>query len=116
MIEWSRKYKKLDYLSLSNEEFGLKEYFSTLNLDQARIKFRERAKCLKTCKMHFPSDWLNIKTMFQCRNCDEIDSGAGHWITCPGFQHLRKSRNLEDMSQLVTYYQEIIRIRDENET
>ena len=65
LIEWSRSYKKLDYLSLANEEFGLKEYFTILGLDQARLKFRERAKCIKTCKVHFPSDWRNIK---QCLN------------------------------------------------
>ena len=113
MIEWSRKYKKLDYLSLSNEEAGLKEYFSALSLEQARIKFRERAQCLKTCKTHYPSDWSNIKSMFKCLHCDEIDAGASHWITCQGYQHLRQSKDLEDTAQLVGYYQDIIKLRDE---
>ena len=115
LIEWCQKYKKLDQLSLSIEEFGLKDYFSILSLDQARVKFRERAKCLRTCKLHYPSDWLNIKTMFKCRHCEDIDSGDGHWKTCSGYKHLRDNKNLDDISQLISYYQEVIKMRDEDE-
>ena len=115
LVEWCQKYKKLDHLSLSIEEFGMKEYFSILSLDQARVKFRERAKCLKTCKLHYPSDWLNIKTMFKCRHCDDVDSGDGHWKICMGYKHLREDRNLDDIFQLINYYQDVIRMRDEDE-
>ena len=115
MIDWAKKYKKLDYLSLCNEDFGLKTYFSVLSLDQAKVKFRERAKCLKTCKLQFPSDWSNIKSMFKCYHCDDIVSGANHWKTCRGYNHLRLNRDLEDLPQLISYYQEIIKMRDEDD-
>ena len=116
LIEWSRRYKKLDYLSLSNEEFGLKEYFLVLDLDHARLRFRERAQCLRTCKVQFPSNWKNIQMMFQCTHCDEIDSGSSHWRTCSGYTFLRKDKDLDDLHQLITYYQEIIKLRDEEES
>ena len=38
------KYKKLDYNSLVDEKFEVKDYFKSLRLSNARLKFRIRAK------------------------------------------------------------------------
>ena len=114
ILKNAQKYKKIDYLELAEEEYGIKEYFSELNLAEARLKFRVRAKCVKTCKMHFPSDKQNIRTMFICpeNKCSFVDS-LSHWSLCESYAHLRQSRDLSDDSQLLGYYQEIINLRIE---
>ena len=43
LIDWSRKYKKLDILSLECENFKFKDYFNKLNLAESRLKFRLRS-------------------------------------------------------------------------
>ena len=45
LLESTKKYKKLDYASLSCEEPRMREYFLELNLTGARIKFKERSSC-----------------------------------------------------------------------
>ena len=82
IIERSKHYKKLDYLSLSCEEYERKPYLNKLSLAQARLKFAERAKTMKFCRTHYPSDKANIKASFQCYNgCPNIDNLL-HWRTC----------------------------------
>ena len=92
IIEWSKKYKKLDYLSLGCEDYERKSYLYKLSLAQARIKFRERSKTMNTCRTQFPSDVRNFKAKFECFHCDNIDT-LNHWRTCEAYSHLRQSKN-----------------------
>ena len=111
IIENSRKYKKLNYISMACEEYGLKGYFSNLNLQDSRLKFRERSKCLPTCQTDYPSDKDNIRAAFKCYDCDEIDSGSLQWQSCSGYEHLKKNRNLESDEDLCGFYRDIIKLR-----
>ena len=113
ILENSKKYKKLDYMSMACEEYGLKDYFNCLNLTDSRIKFRERSKCMTSCRTDYPSDQGNIKAMFQCFHCDEIDSVGLHWKLCPGYAHLRENRNLQLDTDLCGYYRDIINLREQ---
>lgn len=114
LLEMAKSYKKIEYSSLQLEEHGIKDYFSYLNLNQARIKFRERANCMKTCKRHFSSDKFNIKTMFSCESCSSDDykiasvDVLSQWRVCSSYRIFRKSRDLSKDSDLVAYYQDII--------
>ena len=112
LIEDARNYKKIDYLSMACEDYEMKEYFTTLDLNRARIKFRERAKCMKTCMTHFSSDQNYLKAMFECINCSEgkIDT-LSHWRECTSFSKFRQHRNLDSDRNLVDYYQDIIQMR-----
>ena len=114
IVENSRKYKKIDHISMACEEFGIKEYFSNLNLHDSRLKFRERSKCLPSCRIDYPSDKDNIKAAFKCYDCDEIDSGSLHWQSCSGYEHLRRNRNLQSDVELCGYYRDIIKLRGQN--
>ena len=110
-IENARTYKKIDHLSLSVEEQGMKSYFSDLNLRQARIKFRERASRMKECKRHYSSDHNNIKSMFLCPcNSDKVDV-LSHWKVCKLYEKFRESRDLNSDVDLISYYQDIIAAR-----
>ena len=112
LIEEAKKYKKIDHISLSCEEVGMKDYFLELDLARARLKFRERANCMYTCKRHYSSDKENIRSMFTCESCDgdKIDV-LSHWRQCKSYEHLRHNRNLESDLDLVSFFQDVIDLR-----
>ena len=112
LIESSKKYKKIDYLSMSNEDYGIKDYFLKYDLSRARLKFKERSQCMTTCKVHYQSDKQNLETMFICpqTQCDSIDTLL-HWRKCRSYTHLRENRNLDDDFDLLNYYQDVINLR-----
>ena len=93
LIEKAKSYKKLDHLELACEEYKQKDYFSSLNLSQARLKFQERALCVETCRTFFTSDQKNISASFKCFHCPKIDL-ISHWRTCPRYETLRTNRGL----------------------
>ena len=113
IIENSKRYKKLDYYSMGCEEFGLKDYFLNLNLADGRLKFRERCKTMSTCKMDYPSDINNIKSLFTCHHCEEIDSVSLHWKSCSAYSQFRDNRNLDADADLCAYYRDIINMRNQ---
>ena len=43
LLQEMKKYKNMNVDSLALEEFKLKEYFTELTLENARIKYRERS-------------------------------------------------------------------------
>ena len=112
LLEEIKQYKKLDYNSLALEEFGLKQYFLSLNLADRRLKFQERNKCMFTRRSHFPSDRDNIRESFQCVGCEtlEIDQ-LSHWFTCNSFPNLRKKIKPNDDKSIVELYRSVINQR-----
>ena len=97
LIEDFKSYKKLDYLELSVEEFGMKDYFLELNLELSCIKFRSRASTVSTCSTHYPSNPEYMKNMFQCyeKNCTELDTIL-HWETSDCYTHLKSSGSIKN--------------------
>ena len=119
LLEDSEKYKKIDEFSLAIEEEGVKEYFSQLTLEESRLKFRDRASCLRTCKRQFSSERFsnhskNLKTLFLCENCppgsEKVDVPS-HWHSCPGLEIFKFQRDLSQDSGLLSFYQDIIDYR-----
>ena len=110
-IKWSEQYKKLDSLSLACEEYKRKDYFNELNLAQSRLKYRERSRTLSTCRFDYSSDQANIKALYQCFHCSQIDIGGSHWRVCEGYSRFRMNKNLENDVDLVTYFKQIIELR-----
>ena len=70
LIESAMKYKKIDYLEMACEEYGMKEYFLSLDLYSSRIRFMERASCMPLCMSHQPSNQKYIDRGFICL-CNE---------------------------------------------
>ena len=113
LLNEMKKYKKNEVESFALEEFGLKKYFSYLNLEQARIKFRERMKCMVTCKTHFPSEPQFIKDMLQCPEpeCSKIDV-LDHWKFCSAYDYLKQGRNFSRDVDLIEFYRAVISHRE----
>ena len=112
ILEEIKKSKKLDYFSLASEDFGMKPYFLSLNLPDSRMKHRERSKCMTSCRTHFPSDQNNIREMFRCVSCNEID-GLDHWKTSNCYKNLREGKSLDNDEELCEFYRGVIKLRED---
>ena len=87
LINWSRKYKKIDTLSLECENYELKDYFNKLNLAESRLKFRQRSNSVYTCRTMFSSDPENIRAKYECFHCPNLDI-LSHWSHCSEYSKI----------------------------
>ena len=110
LLEMMVRSKKLDPKKLADEDFEVKPYFKSLNLVQARIRFRIRSLMTKSVKMNYPSDPRYSRNL-TCCHCEQIDSQS-HILYCPGYEHLREHKNLDDDHDLVLYFQQVLRMRE----
>ena len=106
------RYKKLDYKSFSEEKFELKSYFKDTGMYDARLYFQSRCKMLKSVKMNFKNHPPYLKDQWKCSGCSMVDSQE-HLLWCPGYVTIRKGKDLSNNGDLVGYYREILRLRDE---
>ena len=96
ILNSAKKYKKMDHLSLSCEDYEVKPYFYELSLALSRVKFRERALTVKHCRLHFSSDKQFLKSAFVCPSCSKDNEGPqfydqlSHWRSCSSYEYLRK--------------------------
>ena len=117
LIEWSKKYKKIDTLNIECEDYKVKDYFHTLNLADSRVKFRERAGCLKTCRVSFPSARENLEARYLCHHCSQLDTGPRHWVNCNVYSQIiaKKGLNLSLDIDMISFYREIIHMRTKSD-
>ena len=64
VLEKIRKYKKLDFQTLSSENFETKDYLKNLHLSDARLRFSLRSKMTRTVQMNFKGE-LKFKKNFK---------------------------------------------------
>ena len=108
------KYEKLDYETLKSETFSIQEYLKTLNVNDARLKFKIRCKMVKTIALNFPSDTKYSNKLWQCTHCDMMDSQS-HILLCASYKHMREGKNLHSDRDLVQYFREVISLREKLE-
>ena len=105
------KYKKINYKDMANEKFELKPYLRSMDISFARDKFRLRSKMTRTVKMNFSSDKKYASDLWSCWHCPSIDSQS-HVRVCPAYQQLRNDKDLDNDHDLVTYFRQVIQLRD----
>ena len=110
LLEMAKGLKKADYISLSCEEFKIKTYFSELNLENARMKFRIRSSTINTCRSHAPSDPANLRAMHRCFHCMSQDTPS-HFFTCPAYQHLLLNKDRNSDVDVCEFFKAVIRLR-----
>ena len=108
----SKGYQKLDHKDLSEENFELKSYFLNLTLAEARMKFRLRTKLARTVKMNFSSDRKFTEQLWSCWHCPRVDTQT-HVTVCPAYEHLRENLDFDNDKDLVKYFDQVIKLRDE---
>ena len=77
-------YKKLNYDELSRENFDRKQYFSQLNLEDARMKLRINVRLVPTILANYPSKYRRQGRSLVCISCSQ--SARGTPVTGSGGQ------------------------------
>ena len=141
ILSFSRKYKKVNYDELCNDDFKIKPYFKSLNLNQARLKFKLNSRMTNTVANNYRRDPKFKKIAYNCIGCIEqnrvqvneteqnqtennqtnpkqtqILDTEEHISVCLSYADLRIGRNLNETTDLVSYFQAVIKRRMEKET
>ena len=82
-----------------------------MNLYDARLKFAIRAKMVKSVAFNFSSDPKYSSQLWHCTHCDRMDSQT-HILSCDSYQYLRTGKDLSCDRDLVTYFREVISLRE----
>ena len=85
-----------------------------MTLGNSRVMFGIRNEMTRSIKTHFLSDKAFSRDLWTCMSCKTKICSISHAKICPFYAHLRlKYANLDEDDQLVEYFKEIIKIRDE---
>ena len=76
--------------------------------------FKLRSNMLPTVQMNFMSESEFAANLWTCSGCTRRDSQE-HLLTCPGYADLRVGKNLEVDSDLVAYYRDIVKRRQDQQ-
>ena len=114
----SRNYKKIDLDKFACDNFGLKKYFHTLNVPDARLRFEITSHMTPSVKMNFQSDRLYTKKLWAFEGCiGESDVGLRytqhHILICEAYADYRTGKDFSNDKDLVDYYREVLKHRTE---
>ena len=110
LMKQSQSYKKLN---LVGEKFGCKDYIREMKIDDARAMFKIRSNMLPTVQMNFMSERKFADNGWTCSGCSIRKDSQQHLLICPGYADLRVGRNLKSDSDLVAYYRDILKRRQD---
>ena len=108
-----KDYSKLKNKGLENENLEVKNYVKEMKLRNARTNFRIRSDMIKV-KMNMKHNHNFAEKLWKCDECQCMDSQA-HIIWCPAFAPLRDGKDLSSDKDLVWYYQQVMKIREDKE-
>ena len=128
LLEESKTYKKISYLSLVEEEFKRKPYFYELKLADVRDRFRISSKMVEGMKANFPSKYRKNSESLKCVSCkdilpsnrslnsttDENLESQSHFLEiCPVFSDLRSQYDTNSDLGLVEFFKAVVSRRVE---
>ena len=96
---------------MMSEQFEEKQYLTDMSMHDARLLFRIRSKT-NEIQMNQQSDKCNAMNLWKCLQCGNIDTQS-HVIWCPYFANLQDGKSLENDEDLVAYFREVFRIRED---
>ena len=82
-----------------------------MNLYDARLKFEIRSKMVQNVAFNYSSDPKYSSQLWHCTHCDRMDSQT-HILSCDSYQYLRTGKDLSCDRDLVTYFREVISLRE----
>ena len=113
-----KNYKKHSFEQLSQKEIVFKPYLNELKLNDARTRFKLRARMLNTVKFNFQSDPQFTSENWKC-TCNGDNSpiqSQQHLEICPKYGDLRQLYDLETDQGIVEYFDAILqRCEDEDD-
>ena len=96
---------------MATKTFEEKEYITNMTLNDSRTLFRILSK-MTSVKMNQVSDKNNAMNLWKCNECGNIDTQS-HILWCPFFASIRDGKSVDNDSDLVEYFQEVFKIREE---
>ena len=112
LLGMAKKLKKVDYFTISCEDFKLKDYFNELNLEDSRIKYREVSSTMYTCRSHASSDTNNMRAQLRCWDCPSQDV-INHWWDCISYKPYTFNRTKDSDQDLCDFYKSVIQHRQQ---
>ena len=116
-----KPYKKISYTDHVQEEFHRQPYLKTLNIPDARLKFKLKTGMTPTVRMNFPSDAEFARQLWTCTGCSEDNAEPAtvegmrdtqaHILICPGYTDLREDKDLSSDKGLVDYFRLVMKKR-----
>ena len=85
----------------------------SMKLRDARTLFRMRSGMINA-KMNMKSNTSYSMDLWRCDDCRSMDSQS-HIIWCPAYAELREGKNLDCDLDLVAYYQQVMKLREDNQ-
>ena len=105
-------FSKLTDKGFEKENLQLKNYIQEMSLRQARTNFRIRSNMIRT-KMNMKSSPKFASDLWKCDDCLSLDSQS-HIMWCPAYAPLREGKSLKSDTDLVEYFQAVIKLREDN--
>ena len=97
---------------MNNEKCELKEYFTKLTVEDARLKFRLRTMMVEA-KFNFKNKKEYSNDLWVCDSCSTNIETQSHLLWCPAYQNLRENKSLDNDQDLINYIKKVLEIRDE---
>ena len=113
LIGECHQYKKISFVE--TDTFERQSYLSELNVSEARMRFKIARYMVLTVQMNFKSDPAFTANRWTCSGCSGSLDTQAHILNCPGYSDLRSNLNLELDVDLVRYFHQVIRKRQEDE-
>ena len=92
-------------------KFETQAYFKTMKLKESRTMFGLNSKMTKTVKSHFWGDKKFSQELWMCTFCSNIEN-ISHIKFCPMYSQLREGKDLNNDSDLVQYFTEVLKMRE----
>ena len=93
-----------------DEMFVKKDYIKSMKLSDARTNFRLRSKTTNV-KMNRKSDPGYAAKLWKCEACGNLDTQC-HIMWCPVFAPLREGLDVKNDKDVVHYFQEVFKMRE----
>ena len=94
---------------LELEHCELKDYMVSLNLFNARLKFKIRAQMTPTIQMNFRNDPVFKANSWMCLGCDrQTEDTQNHVLDCIGYADLREGKDFNCDKDLVSFFAAVI--------
>ena len=106
-------YSKLKEGPMVSENFEEKSYLTEMSMMDARLLFRIRCKT-NDIQMNQQSNKTFAKQLWKCSECGNIDTQS-HVLWCPYFASLREGKSLDNDLDLINYFKQVFKIREDKE-
>ena len=111
VLELIRPLKKVDYFTVKDKEYKLKDFFKTLTLAQARTQFLISTNMARA-KINYMSDPVYSKELYLC-DCEEgLICSTMHFKVCSKYEKHRQNIDWTDNVQVIQYYEKVLKLRE----